>query len=73
MTILRMVIIDIIVIFVFISFILFNYCYYCNYEGYYNYCDYYNYQDLIAFVQIGWDQLVRGLYTSLTTQIRFCT
>jgi hypothetical protein len=29
--------------------------------------------DLIAFIQIGWDQLVRGLYTSLTTQIRFCT
>ncbi len=29
--------------------------------------------DLIAFIQVGWDQLVHGLFTSLTTKIRFCT
>jgi hypothetical protein len=28
---------------------------------------------LIAFIQVGRDQLVRGLYTSSTTKIRFCT
>ncbi len=26
--------------------------------------------DLIAFIQVGWDQLVHGLFTSLTTKIR---
>ncbi len=69
MTILRMVIIDIIVIIVFIALSYSTIAVFVIMKVITIIWIF----DLIALIQIGWDQLVRGLYTSLTTQIRFCT